>query len=476
MARPLTFGGIELDVDAGQPAATTEGEPLKLKTEAEDPFRILVLGDFSGRGDGVTNPLRVDRDNLDEVMRALRVETTVSLGNQERLSMQLKFEALEHFEPDSLFERCDLFRMIERPKQATESASVAQAAAGQGNIDADVARLSSGSLLDAIIEQDAGHTSGPTSPAKPASRDELQEIIERVTRPHLQPRQDAEAAQATKERCERINILMRAVLHEPHLQALEAAWRSLDFLVRNIESDSRVQIYVFDISKERLAADLLQHPGFRSTAGDAGAEPWALIVGNYAFDRNVSSDIDLLAQLGLLARSAQAPFLAEAAPSWRQDPAAFDSWQILRKSSHATWLGLAIPRFLLRLPYGKETTTVESFDFEEMPEPPQYEEYLWGNSAFGCAYLLALSFLRFGWDFRPGMHRDIAGLPLHMYKKKGTAHTQPCAEMLLTESDWNALLDEGLMPLAAAKDADWARLVRFQSIAEPLAPLSGRWI
>jgi predicted component of type VI protein secretion system len=73
------------------------------------------------------------------------------------------------------------------------------------------------------------------------------------------------------------------------------------------------------------------------------------------------------------------------------------------------------------------------------------------------------------------MHQEIADLPFHVYKKEGATQAQPCAELLLTESDWNALLDEGLMPLAAAREADWARLVQFQSIADPAAPLSGRW-
>ena len=473
-----------MDVNAGQVDALAEAEPLKLKTESDDPFRILILGDFSGRKDSLSDPLRIDGDNLDDVMRALRVETIVSLGNKERLRLPFKFEELEHFEPDSLFRRCELFRLPDDPKPATRFASAAPAV-GERSVENDAARLSSGTLLDAIVEQEASKTGQPLSPSSPASRDELQDIIERIVGPHLQPSPSFEVSQAAAARQTRLNILMRAILHETRFQALEAAWRSIDFLIRNIESDNRVQIYLFDISKEKLAADLLQNPEFRSTrtyrviveqaVRTPGAEPWALLVGNYAFDRNSASDVELLVQLGLLARAGRAPFLAEAVPSPQNDPAAFGSWQALRESANASWLGLAIPRLLLRLPYGKETARIESFDFEEMPDGPRHEEYVWGNPAFGCAYLLALSFSRFGWDFRPGMHREIADLPLHIYKKNGAMCIQPCAELLLAESDWNALLEEGLMPLACAKDADWARLIRFQSIANPPTALSGRW-
>lgn len=458
MAGPYTFGGVELDVNAGQTDAVAEAEPLELGPDSEDSFRILVLGDFSGRGDGLTDPILVDRDNLDDVMRRLVVGATISIGDKEAAPISLQFEALEHFEPDSLFQRCELFRAINKAKEAAASAG-STGRANEENSQATIARLMSGSLLDAIVEQHGKTEERPTN---------------------------KRAQQSEAERQERLSMLMRAVLHEPHFQALEAAWRSLDFLVRKIDSDARIQIYVFDISKERLAADLLHNPEFRSTSTYravvensvriAGAEPWALLVGNYTFDRNSASDIDLLAQLGLLARAARAPFLAEAAPSVRQDAGGFESWEALRRSSHASWIGLAVPRFLLRLPYGKTTATVESFDFEEMPEAPCHREYVWGNPAFGCAYLIALSFSRFGWDFRPGMHQEIADLPLHLYEKDGATRAQPCAELILTESDWNALLEEGLMPLAAAKDADWARLVRFQSVAEPPTALSGRWI
>ena len=458
MAKPFTFGGVALDVNAGEAEAVVEAEPLKLEPESDDLFRILILGDFSGRGDGSREPIRVDRDNLDDVMRSLGVEANLVLGSNESLRTRIQFEALEHFEPDSLFERCELFREGDKTKEAAVNAGSTNTATEE-NWQATIGRLMSGGLLDAIVEQ---HGKAEERP-----------VNKRTQEPRTEGR-------------ERLNILMRAVLHEPHYQALEAAWRSLDFLVRKIDSDSHIQIYIFDISKEKLTAELLHNPEFRSTSTYravvessvrmAGAEPWALIVGNYAFDRNSSADIDLLAQLGLLARAARAPFLAEAVPSLRQDAAAFESWEALRRSSHASWLGLAIPRFLLRLPYGNTTATVESFDFEEMPEAPCHQEYLWGNPAFGCAYLIALSFSRFGWNFRPGMHQKIADLPLHLYKKDGATRAQLCAELLLTESDWNALLEEGLMPLAAAKDADWARLVRFQSIAEPPAALSGRWI
>jgi type VI secretion system protein ImpC len=146
----------------------------------------------------------------------------------------------------------------------------------------------------------------------------------------------------------------------------------------------------------------------------------------------------------------------------------------LRRIPQATWLGLALPRFLLRLPYGQRTQSTEQFAFEEMPAGG-HEDYLWGNPAFACAYLLGEAFVQDGWEFRPGQIPRIEGLPAHVYRANGESHLKPCAEALLTENAGEAILNKGLMPLLSIKGSDSVRLMRFQSIALPPAPLSGRW-
>ena len=118
---------------------------------------------------------------------------------------------------------------------------------------------------------------------------------------------------------------------------------------------------------------------------------------------------------------------------------------------------------------------VESFAFEEMPGTPDHQNYLWANPAFACAYLLGQAFSSDGWNLRPGVHEEIRGLPLHVYQAGGEKRLKPCAELLMTESDAEWILEQGLMPLVSLKNEDAVRLLRFQSIAEPLAPLSGRW-
>jgi type VI secretion system protein ImpC len=243
-----------------------------------------------------------------------------------------------------------------------------------------------------------------------------------------------------------------------------------------------------DIAEPELAADLV---ATYERLIEAAPEPWALLAGNYTFDQS-PEDMQLLGRMAAVARHAGAPFLAAASPrilgcdslaetpeprKWRRDskPNGADAWDALRRLPQASWLGLALPRFLLRLPYGKNTESIEQFSFEEFPGAPRHEGYLWGNPALACAYLLGEAFSESGWNLRPGEVHQISGLPAHVYQADGESHLKPCAEAFLGESAAEAMLDTGLMPFISMKGSDSIRLVRFQSVAEPLAALSGRW-
>jgi type VI secretion system protein ImpC len=135
-------------------------------------------------------------------------------------------------------------------------------------------------------------------------------------------------------------------------------------------------------------------------------------------------------------------------------------------------IGLALPRFLMRDPYTKES--VESFDFEEMTTPPDHADFLWANPAVACVYLLGESFLQDGWNIQL-RGTQISGLPLYNYKVDGDTEMKPCAECWMAERTVEKFLNRGIMPLASMKHSDAVRLIRLQSIARPSAPLRARW-
>jgi type VI secretion system protein ImpC len=148
-------------------------------------------------------------------------------------------------------------------------------------------------------------------------------------------------------------------------------------------------------------------------------------------------------------------------------------WDALRRSRDARYIGLAGPRFLLRLPYGKDGEPTELPSFEEFSGRDAHEEYLWGNSALLCALLYGEAFTVDGWTLRPRL--GVEGLPLHLVRADGDVTAKPCAEAVLSDRAADRMLDRGVMAVRSLKDGDAVRFARVQSIAEPLAPLAGRW-
>jgi type VI secretion system protein ImpC len=196
----------------------------------------------------------------------------------------------------------------------------------------------------------------------------------------------------------------------------------------------------------------------------------------------------LLADLGAIAADAAVPLLATAAPSllgrerleeradprgWMiPDPAIAEQWSDLRRSPVARWIGLALPRVLLRLPYGAATEAIESFGFEEVAG--EHESLLWGHPGLACVEAIARSSM--GSD--DGAHvmdteLEVGDLPAYVAEVDGEKRLTPGAEYLLSLQACDAMLRHGFIPLLSYRDRNAVRIARIQSIANPPAPLSG---
>ena len=521
MARSYSTGEVLLDVSAGR-------ERSRQRPEPETPFRIALMGDFSGRasqrlcetGDKLASRRAqlVDRDNFDEAMGKLGVRLVLPLGGGGQPDLVLDFSELEDFHPDRIFAIAAIFQKLRQMRDrvsnpqtfaqvladlglgsaAARPAERAKPGAPPRVTSADVEQLASGDLLAQAIEESQGPVATPRPSRTP---DELRAFVERVVEPHLVAKADPRQAELLGTLDRAASAQMRALLHVPGFQALESAWRALFFLVRRVETDERLKLYLLDISKAELATDLVGAKDLGSTetykllvdqsVRTPGAEPWAVLTGNYTFEPT-PQDAELLGCLGKVAHAAGAPFIAAAssrvlgcrslaeAPhprDWKPpaDSEGGQAWKALRRLPEALYLGLVLPRFLLRLPYGKDTDPTELFDFEEMSQPPVHEDYLWGNAAFACTLLLAQAFGQYGREMRPGAYAEIDGLPLHTYREDGESQVKPCAEVLCTEDALEQILEHGLMSLVSLKNRDAVRLVRFQSVSDPPRALAGRW-
>ena len=483
---------VRLDVDLGrEPEA-----PQPLREPA--PFRIAILGDFRGEAGRVgaavpleaRSPVPVDRDNLDDVIAHWR--PTLRLALPDGSPEVLQIGELDDFHADRLCARLPVFaRLRELRKALAEPAPRAGSVRGAprptppGRTPLTAELLAApGSLLDEIVG------------GAPAGGEDLRAFIHRVVAPYVVPELAPEQAALAAQLDALSDMMLRAVLHDPAVQALESLWRSVLLMVRRVETCPDLQIHLVDVSREELAADLADaEPAAgrvyrmltRLEGAEGGATPWALLVGVYTFGAE-AGDIQLLGRIAALARTVGVPWISAAHPwlvgcsgatqlanpeSWRQESA--EEWSALRGRAEARWLGLIMPRFLGRLPYGAGGERCELPAFEELADPVDHEHLLWTNGAMAGAVLLAQAFAAAGWDLRPGIPADLDGLPLYLRHDRGEAVATPCGETLLTETAVERLLEAGVMPLVCRRDGDTVRLMRFQSVANPLAPLAGRW-
>jgi type VI secretion system protein ImpC len=456
---------MNLDIDP-----RSQPKPATLAPDA--PFRILVLGNFSGRGTPIADatPIDIDPDNFEKVMESLRVELHLTAASA---PLTLQFRELDDFDPDHLYQTLPLFRAFRDTRKQLENPQTFRTAAARFQ-----PAPTSGSLLDAIT----GESEPGPALSNNAFDDNWDNVIRRIlaghTVPSKNPRQDELVAQVdTSSAAE-----LRAILHHPDFQSIESAWRSLFLMFRRIETSVDLKISIADVSQSEL---MKNPPALRRILIDEpGETPWSAIAALYTFSPT-EQDCDALSRIAKLAAAARAPFIAAMHPSllgcesiaatpdpddWDQPlpPEAAAAWQRLRRSPEAVWLGLAMPRFLLRLPYGQDSAPIESFDFEESPA---HENYLWGNPAVACACLLGEAFNRSGWASTWNMPTRIDGMPIHVHDSEA----KPQAEIWMTDRLASRMMAEGIMPLASIKNTDSIQLLRFQSISDPPRALAAPW-
>ncbi len=452
MPRTSSLASVHIDV-------AEESQPLP-RPEPDTPFRILVAGNFSGGASRIRKPVQIDRDNFDEVLALFAPELPLELAGTR---LPVRFRELDDFHPDRLFARLPPFQALRDLRQRVSEGRGFPAAATPPNV-------SGADLLRSMMGETGGGTAG--SAAAPA-RSEWDQMLHDLVKPYAEPKPDPRKPQYLAQTDAAITGAMRGVLHHRGFQELEAAWRGLFFLIRRLETGETLKVYAWDMPQSAIASPegigALRRVAVEDAVGTPGAAAWSAIAGMYYFGPREES---ALTQIAAIAHQAGAPFLSGVAGDVVGLTHVFDD---LRRSPNARWIGLAMPRFLLRLPYGAETETTDAFAFEEMPAPVEHERYLWGHPAVGCAYLLGDAFARYGWDMRPGIVSQIDGLPLHVYRDDGESKVKPCAEVLLTEEAVEILLDRGFIPLVSIKDTDRVRLARFQSIALPVQPLAGPW-
>ncbi len=464
-----------------------------MTTDTDKLFRIAVLGNFRGDASRRSGPLhvaRIDRDNFDSVMRKLEVRLDGIRIGPNASPMSIRFSTLEDFHPDCLVSNLDVFATLrsirtrlQNPETFAEATKEFLALGGQFNdrmnetVPAqsqsrgheDTPRhevtINEGSLLDQILEPN-DHMSTSDSSLRQESPNEWQRVIESIVAPYLVAGADPRQAELINGVDASLQATLSAVLHHPSFQALEASWRGLHLLVHRLETNAQLCVHLIDISKAELTKDLVGSSELTQTTiyqaiveetlEVAGGEPWSLLVGDYSFGSG-DEDAQLLRQLARIATVAEAPLIAGA--DFKQfRSVSGEPWQLLRRSVEAGYVGLVWPRFLLRLPYGKETNPIDAFNYEEVGAESESPPLLWGNSSYLSALLFGQSFTENGCATFPSTECAVERLPVWVFNRDGAVELHPCGERLLTDSAAEQLMQLGITPLISIRDRDSVRI------------------
>ncbi len=288
-----------------------------------------------------------------------------------------------------------------------------------------------------------------------------------------------------------LSVAMRRILHHPDFQALEALWRCVDLLVRELPTDTNLQIVLYDISAEELAADLSTAESLDSTGLyqwlveqptlDTRTCPPSAIIGNFVFE-HTPPHAELLGRMAKIAAAARAPFISaigndvlEKKSPDEIHPLVTSSWHALKSLPHAAYLGLTVPRFMLRWPYGAKTEPIDPFDFEEFTAQFGLKGFLWGNGANLAGLMLGRTFAEQGLEgMELGTIMVQGDLPLYYFTDSdGDQVALPCTERLTTESVVARAVAQGFMPLCWLRGRNEVRLGSLQSLAG--GPLAGPW-
>lgn len=294
----------------------------------------------------------------------------------------------------------------------------------------------------------------------------------------------------------RLSEQICAIMHNEKFQEMESSWRSLKFLVDRTNFRRNIKIEVLNVSKEALAEDFEDSPEpvqsglykqvYTAEYDQPGGEPFGAMITNYSFDRG-PADLDLLQNAAKISAATHCPFIASvnskffglktisklpAIPDLASlfEQAEYAKWNAFRDSEDSRYIGLTVPRFLLRLPYGKETIPVKEFDFEEDVSGEEHDKYLWGNASFAFATRLTESFAQHGWCVNirgPQAGGLVEDLPLHLYDSGGDTEVKVPTEILISDRREFEFAQQGLISLSFYKNKNYACFFSAQSAQRP---------
>jgi type VI secretion system protein ImpC len=358
----------------------------------------------------------------------------------------------------------------------------------------DIADAPPSSLLDDIVQETSIK---PSDEGYDVAKRGVAAFIAELLKPTAQTEKvnSAVVDQMVAEIDKKLSMQVNAIMHADAFQHLESTWRSVKFLVDRTDFRQNIHLDLLNATKQELLEDFEDSPEvvrsglykqiYTSEYGQFGGQPFGAMIANFDFGPG-SQDIKLLQYTSSVAAMSHAPFIGAASPKFfgverfedvpnlKDLQAIFEGptyakWNSFRESEDSRYAGLTLPRFLLRLPYGPDSTPVQSFNFVE-DTAGKTENYLWGNTAFAFASRLSDSFAKYRWCpnvIGPQAGGAVEDLPLHLYESMGQMQAKIPTEILVSDRREFELAEQGFIALTMRKDTDNAAFFSANSVQKP---------
>lgn len=478
--------------------------------------------------------VEIDRDSFDDVLKASEPQVLLSdiknvlPGGSGKLAGFLKFNKLEDFEPLNVVKNIPVMAALYHTRTNIRTLQTKMEASD--NVT---------TLLDTLVDPKAGKAQRdeligafpadkpetwskvtPTATLKtlltpeymlndPSQQETCLEILGQFTvnvLANLDAKNTLGAAALMDNDVantdQALSLQVNAVMHSKVFKELEATWRGMAYLVFRSETGEMLKLRVLNITKEELRSDMDKAVEFDQSAifkmiyeaeyGTYGGNPYSLLVGGFEFDRS-PMDMDLLNKIAQVAAASHAPFIS-AADSKLFDLDSFEKlakprdlakifeslemaeWKSFRESEDSRYVSLALPRVLLRLPYGPKTDPVNGLAFEEDVNAPDTSKFLWGNAVYMMAERITNAFALYGWTAAiRGVEGGglVDGLPVYTYKTANGDEAMICpTQVSITDRREKELNDLGFLAICHCKGTNEAAFFGGQTTNQPKQYLS----
>lgn len=462
----------DVRLDANPSAAPGAGRPRE-----RVPRSLLLVGDFSGSAAqaaveaGTLRPHLVDRDTVDGVIRSVGPTIDVPTGGA------LDVTSLDDFHPDALLGRVPHLGAILDGRASTSAVGTGSGGGDDGAV-APGSVPDPGDLLGQIVERASGPAPsapppGDDAPARPL--DSVRAFAAEAARRDAVPAEDPAEVAREQDARSRAADALRRFLRRPDVRGLERRWRSVDLMARRLDTGPELHLYLVDLSRGALAAEVDATGGLEASAfgallrgGAPDGHPWSTVVLLDGAFGPEDDDQTLLAWAAALCAASGATLLVDGHPAlagipsldalgdpsrWEGVPA---SWTVFRRQPEAGVLCVSLPGFLLRYPYGAQGEEIDTMPFEEIEGTPTPDDGLWAGGSVATAIVLSRASRRE--DASRPVDTRLPGLPLFAWSD-GARSGMLCGATPMTDGAARRLAEAGLVPVAWARGDDAVRVL-----------------